>query len=165
MRCCAFNRGIVHAMHFLAATTTQAVSANVAVDTTLATRRTLAVTLVTRSDAATVQPCLAAVDSFRGEVLRAIAVQAITVVSRCFLECGNLNGIARSSACDLRISRTWFLKTFRTVSRALFNNTCCFNALSWSCCRTVLMFMLAVRISLKCFSHLKTSRSESANHA
>ena len=43
-------------MHFLAATTTRAVSAdaNVAFDTTPATLRTLAVTLVTRSDAATV---------------------------------------------------------------------------------------------------------------
>ena len=57
MRFCALNKRIVHAMRFLAATTTRAVSAdaNVAVDTTLATRRTLAVTLVTRSDAATVQ--------------------------------------------------------------------------------------------------------------
>ena len=41
-------------MHFLAATTTRAVSANVAFDTTPVTRRTLAVTLGARSDAATV---------------------------------------------------------------------------------------------------------------
>ena len=57
MRFCTLNRGIDHAMHFLAATTTRAVSAdaNVTFDTTPTTLRTLAVTLVTRSDAATVQ--------------------------------------------------------------------------------------------------------------
>ena len=84
-------------MRFLAATTTRAVSADasVAFDTTPATRRTLAITLVARSDAATVQlaptsvchlfsPCLAAVESFRGEVLRAVAVHAITVFRAVF---------------------------------------------------------------------------------
>ena len=71
-----------------------------------------------------------------------------------FLECGNLFGIARGSACDLRISRTMFLKTFQSVSRALFNNTSCCNALSWNCCRTVHMFMLAVMISPKFFSRI-----------
>ena len=60
-----------------------------------------------------------------------------------FLECANLIGIAWSSACDMRISRTWFLKTFQSDSRALFNNTSCFKVPSSSCCRTMHMFMLA----------------------
>ena len=57
MRFCALNKRIVHAMRFLAAKTTRAVSAdaNVTFDTTPTTLRTLAVTLVTRSDAAIVQ--------------------------------------------------------------------------------------------------------------
>ena len=177
MRLCAFNRGIDHAMHFLAATTTRAVSAdaNVAFDTTPATLRTLAVTLVTRSDAATVQLATISVCHLLHDLVLpqlthfverffALLLCMSSLFFALFLECGNLIGIARSSACDLRISRIWFLKTFQSVSRALFNNTSCFNVLSWNCCRTMHMFMLAVMISPKCFSNLRTSRSKSANH-
>ena len=88
-------------MHFLAATTTRAVSANVAADTTPSTRKTLAVTFVARPDAATVQlatisvrhllphlvlPQLSrVVDRF---FLRAVAVHALTVFAL-FVECAN----------------------------------------------------------------------------
>ena len=153
MRFCALNKRIVHAMRFLAAKTTRAVSADasVAFDTTVATRKTLAITFVARPDAATVLlatiavatccpilSCRSGIMSCRGSSRYCCACHHCL---RAVLECANLIGIGWSSACNLRISRTWFLKTFQSVSRALFNNTSCFNA----------------------FSHLRTSRSKSAN--
>ena len=88
--------------------------------------------------------CLAAVESCRGQVLSA----------RCCCACPHC----------LRISRIWFLKTFQSVSRALFKK----QHILFQCtfvvrCSTMHMFMLAVMISHKCFSHLRTSRSKSAN--
>ena len=146
-------------MRFLAATTTRAVSAdaNVTFDTTPTTLRTLAVTLVTRSDAATVQLATIYVCHLLPHLVLPHLnhfVQRFFELLPCmpslsfalFVECAHLFGIAWSGACDLRISRTWSLKTFQSVSPALFNNTSCFEVPSSSCCRTVHMFMLAVMI-------------------
>ena len=92
MRFCTLNKRIVHAMRFLAAKTTRAVSvdANVAFATTPVTRRTLAVTLVARSDAATVYLATISVCPFLHHLVLpqlnhfvqrffAVAVHAITV--------------------------------------------------------------------------------------
>ena len=158
MRFCALNKRIVHAMRFLAATTTRAVSHHT-YNTEDPCRHFCRTSRCSHRSAGhylclplVAPPCLAALESFRAEVLR--GCRACHHCLRAVLECAHLFGIASSSACDLRISRTWFLKTFQSVSPALFNNTSCFNAISSSGCRTMHMFMLAVRISPKCFSRI-----------
>ena len=123
MRFSALNKGIDHAMLFLATTTTRAVSAggNVAFDTTPAARRTLVLTLVTRSDAATVQLATISVCHLLPHLVLPHLnhfVERFFALLPCmpslyfalFLECANLIGIAWSSACDLRISKNLVLE-------------------------------------------------------